>query len=87
MTRDKIIALAKEAGLQPYYDAQSIAIEHFFAKAYEAGVAAEREACAHVCEAEARMHEHLDHNGRSRHLDDAAVARTCAAAIRARGSK
>jgi hypothetical protein len=36
MTRDKITALAREAGLQPYYDAQSIAIEHFFAKAYEA---------------------------------------------------
>ena len=46
----------------------------------------EREASARVCEAEARMHEHLDHNGRSRHVDDAAVASTCAAAIRARSN-
>ena len=52
-----------------------------------AGAAAEREACAKVCDAEADQHEHLDRNGRSRHLDDATVARTCAAAIRARGEK
>lgn len=48
------------------------------------GAAEEREACAMVCDAEARMHESLDVNGRSRHLEDAAVAKTCAAAIRAR---
>ena len=48
-------------------------------------ISAEREACAKVCETEARMHDHLDHNGRSRHLDDAAVASTCAAAIRLYG--
>lgn len=39
-------------------------------------------AAAMVCEVEARQHESLDRNGRSRHIDDAAVAKTCAAAIR-----
>ncbi len=29
MNREDIIRLAKEAGLQPYYDAQSLAIERF----------------------------------------------------------
>jgi len=58
-----------------------------YAGGFAAGAAAEREACAKVCEDEARMHEHLDRNGRSRHLDDAAVAETCAAAIRARVPK
>lgn len=47
----------------------------------------EREECAKICTAEARMHESLDKNGRSRHIDDAEVARTCAAAIRARNSE
>jgi hypothetical protein len=51
-----------------------------------AAVKAEREACAKVCDSEAGLHERLDRNGRSRHIDDAAVAKTCAAAIRARGN-
>jgi hypothetical protein len=31
MTKEDVIRLAKEAGLQPYYDAQSLAIERFAA--------------------------------------------------------
>ena len=77
MTRDKITALAREAGLQPYYDAQSIAIEHFFAKAYEAGVTAEREACAKLCE---EFEDATDRLSRPSGYE-------CAAAIRARGEK
>jgi hypothetical protein len=74
MTRDEIIRMAREAGLQPYYDAQSIAIERFFAKAYEAGVTAEREVCALVCEGVLWP-------------DSKQWAQDFAAAIRARGEK
>lgn len=43
LNRDDILRMAREAGLQPYYDAQEPAIERFFKLAYEAGAAAERE--------------------------------------------
>jgi hypothetical protein len=47
MNREEVIRLAKEAGLQPYYDAQSLAIERFAKLA----AAAEREACIKIIEA------------------------------------
>lgn len=47
MTRKEAIKLAREAGLHPYYDAQSKAIERFAALVAEA----EREACARICDA------------------------------------
>ena len=59
----------------------------FLERFAELARADEREACAKLCDDEARMHDHLDHNGRSRHIDDAAVASTCGAAIRAQGNK
>jgi hypothetical protein len=90
MTREDIIRMAQDAWvhIRGRWDeaSEGVAIEELERFAAQVA-AAEREACAHVCEAEARMHEHLDHNERSRHLDDAVVARTCAAAIRAQGSK
>jgi hypothetical protein len=45
MTKDDIIKLAREAGLQPYYDEQETDIEAF------ANLVAnhEREACAKLC--------------------------------------
>ena len=46
MTKDDTIKLAREAGLQPYYDEQEPAIERF----YNLVDAAEREACAKLCE-------------------------------------
>lgn len=49
-----------------------------------AAVNAERERCAMLCEAEARMHEHVEVTGRGRHADYADICRTCAATIRAR---
>ncbi len=87
MTRDEIIRMARDAGLGDHLwytsdESEFVATERFAALV----AAAEREACAKVCDNESRMHEHLDRNGRSRHLDDAAVAGTCAAAIRARGA-
>jgi hypothetical protein len=47
MNREEVIRLAKEAGLQPYYDAQSLAIERFAKLA----AAAERKACIKIIEA------------------------------------
>jgi hypothetical protein len=83
MTKEDIIRLAREADMHhlTWDDDYIDGTERFAALV----AAAEREACAKVCDDEARMHEHLDRNGRSRHLDDAEVAKTCAAAIRERG--
>lgn len=85
MTRDDIFRMAGEAGLvRNVYLEFSVDRLVRFANLI---AAAEREACAKLCDDEARMHEHLDRNGRSRHLDDAAGAKTCAATIRARREK
>jgi hypothetical protein len=75
MNRDDIIKLAMEAdvwvaGLEPYQSR----LEHFAALV----AAAEREACAKVCEEEA---------GGSNTVRESLAAVTCAAAIRARGEK
>ncbi len=74
-----IVELAKQAGFE--LDCCSLQwherIERFARLVYNAAL----EEAANVCEIEARQHEHLDHNGRSRHLDDAFVAKTCAASI------
>lgn len=89
-TREQIIAMAREAGIEWQGGFVRVAecvtqdeLERFAALIEQAARADERERCAKVCEVEARQHEHLDRNGRSRHLDDAAIAKTCAAAIRA----
>jgi hypothetical protein len=47
MTKDDIIRMAREAGLQPYYDEQETDIEAFA----HLVAAAEREACAKLIEA------------------------------------
>ena len=43
MTHDDIIRMARECDLQPYYDAQSPAIERFYHLARAAGEQAERD--------------------------------------------
>lgn len=48
MTLDDILRMAREAGLQPAYDAQGPAIERFASLV----AAAEREQCARLCEHE-----------------------------------
>jgi hypothetical protein len=78
MTKDEMTTLLRGVGVN---DNTVVAM----CNAFDMGVEYEREACANVCEEEARMHDSLDRNGRSRHIDDAAIAKTCAAAIRARG--
>jgi len=48
MIRDDIIRMAREAGFEGMTDQP--ALQRFAALAYAAGAAAEREACAKVCE-------------------------------------
>ena len=91
ITRDETIKMAREAcdpgtvdaWKNDFWTITQEELERFAALV----AAAEREACAKACDTEADQHASLDRNGRSRHLDDATVARTCAAAIRARSEK
>ena len=70
MTKNDIIKMAREAGLQPYYDEQESDITAFA----NLVAAAEREECAKLCETlEAVCY-------------DTAGYTDCAAAIRARGN-
>jgi len=70
MTNDDILRMAREAGLQPYYDEQEPAIEAFANLVAER----EREACAKVCD---ELHWPW-------HMGDNSGPKECAAAIRAR---
>jgi hypothetical protein len=54
MTRDEIIRMARAAQLAYGTDDSLLcSVEKFFKAAYEAGAAAERKACAKVCEEDA----------------------------------
>ena len=77
MNREEIIRMALEAGAAMIHGGEhalmgDFALETFFQKAFAAGVAAEREACAELC-------EQMDHDG-------VMIAADCAEAIRARGN-
>jgi hypothetical protein len=88
MTRDDILKLARVVGfhsavLLHIYDGRDGAltdqelaelrrIERFFRLAYESGAAAERAACADICD---------------QHASIEGIAQRCAAEIRARGNK
>ena len=76
MDRDDIIRMAREAGLysgEPRTPSTGRMIEKRLERFAGLVRAAEREACAKVC-------EDMDHNG-------VMIAADCAAAIRARGEK
>ena len=89
MNRDDIIRMAREAGFTEdlaenwlgevlVWEAEPKNLERFAALAAEWGANQEREACAKVCDAlEAKLYPTL--------CDDARIARSLAAAIRARG--
>jgi hypothetical protein len=80
MTRDDILRMAREAqwlgNIEGWTFNSYDELERFFRLAYEAGAAAEREACAKVCEA-----RYMGDNNR-----EDAEARRCAAAIRAQAA-
>ena len=87
MNRDDIIRIAREAGIDAEkdtlcrYEGWVEPLERFFHLAYAAGAAAEREACAKVCEQQdTESADRIRHNYRVGVLD-------CAAAIRARGQE
>lgn len=81
MTRDDTIRMALEVGIPAakypslISDSDWEALERFFQAAYAAGAAAEREACAQVCD---------DRDMGDCNREDM-EARACAAAIRERG--
>jgi hypothetical protein len=72
MTQEDIIRMAREAGFVEYllrvYRADE-GVEHLARAAYEAGAAAEREACADICD---------------QHASVEGIAQRCAEQIRAR---
>ena len=74
MTQDDIIRMAREAGFVEYllrvYRADE-GVEHLARAAYEAGAAAEREACAAICD---------------QHASIEGIAQRCAEQIRARST-
>lgn len=88
MTRDEVIAMAREAGIdelsgwrdsgkaESYYEAWPEQLEHFAALV----ATAEREACAIACEVHAAA---VINDGKQSAF---AIAHECASAIRARGS-
>lgn len=80
MTQDEIISMMKEAGF--YFGKEDEFMpewEHFFALAFAAGAAHEREACAKVCEGLAKESRGDDH--------ECGGMLVCVEAIRARSSK
>lgn len=91
MNQEDIIRMAREAGMEqdgnnffsPMSEEMDVHIsdlERFFHAAYAAGAAAEREACATVCDEAAHdWHKHAKGG-------PVAVYNACAAAIRARNN-
>jgi hypothetical protein len=77
MSRDDIIRMAREAGFDLFL---------FFTLAYEAGAAAEREACAKVCDAVAESANKAAVAGQYLVVRNGAEARRCSAAIRAQAA-
>ena len=92
MTRDEIIQLAREADMIDFRDEDSdlhvVQFVDFLASVIGKAVAAERKACANVCE---KISDEYDENEGLKYAElrtDAATGgRDCASAIRARGEK
>lgn len=88
MTHEEIIAMAKEAGLSFVPEANSPLV-----RIVRKAVAKEREACAQVCDVERQDFGGVAAGpmttdaGKRVHESMAAGAATCAAAIRARGTR
>ena len=76
MNQEDIIRMAREANIKQAIETPHLLmvpeLERFAALAFAAGAAAEREACAKLC-------DDMDHDG-------VMIAADCAAAIRARGN-
>jgi hypothetical protein len=89
MTRDDITRMAREAGMQGMLTDVVTTVDELarFAKlAYEAGAAAEREACSRVCDAVAESANKAAVAGQYLIVRNGAEARRCSAAIRAQAA-
>jgi hypothetical protein len=92
MNRDDIVRMALKAGISVATSDSWIpiigpaTIERFFKLAYEAGAAAEREACAKVCDAVAESANKAAVAGQYLIIRNGAEARMCSAAIRAQAA-
>jgi hypothetical protein len=84
MSRDEILKMSMEAGFAGW-KCDEEKIERFFRAAYEAGAAAEREACAKAAESEPAGMMNCDANGSP--SDEYVAKWKVAANIRARGEK
>jgi hypothetical protein len=84
MTAEESLQMAREAGLLGL-DAEG-RLERFRKLAYEAGVRAEREACAKECDAVSASADKAAVDGQYLVIRNGAEARRCAAAIRARSN-
>ena len=86
MTSDEIIRMAREWLPKAYRDGdvgdEPKFTRHNMEVAFAAGAAAEREACARVCEEQGKGRKALEHYAA---LTYSGSAHDCAAAIRARG--
>jgi hypothetical protein len=89
MNREEVMEMAYESGMIAGYEGEPDLLERFAALV----AAAEREACAKVCDAEAQSREeaaHKTHGAGSpaygRQMAGVNAAKNCAAAIRARGN-
>lgn len=86
-TRDEVLAMAREAGIDEYDNGLITTdqfAERFAALAFEAGRKAEREECAKVCETKAEYWQSLNKKIIS---PVACAAADCADEIRARSAK
>jgi hypothetical protein len=88
LSRDDILRMAREAqwlgNIEGWTFNSYDELERFFRLAYEAGAAAEREACAQECDKIERRKWKIVMNGGAM---QGIGARDCAAAIRARGQQ
>ncbi|MEY4720049.1 MAG: hypothetical protein RL563_2667 [Pseudomonadota bacterium] len=91
LTKQEVIKMAREAGAERSCINDEVwmlalaetGFEKFAALAYAAGVAAEREECARLCETPIDEIQITDDISEFRYMD----AQECAATIRARGEK
>jgi len=89
LNRDDILRMAREAGMAGMLTDVVTTLddlERFFKLAYEAGAAAEREACARVCDAVAESANKAAVAGQYLIIRNGAEARRCSAAIRAQAA-
>ena len=84
LSKEEIIRMAIQCGINGYnFSGDANALSDFFNAAFEAGVVAEREACAELCDDKDPM---PDSYSPSREFTVSNTVKECAKLIRARGN-